>query len=147
MRKSVSSPSELEAVAFMVSMVACADGILRESEKLALEQIRLLLGLTAMQMDGALKSARASYRSARGGRAPKATSKSDHLETLGLAPGATQPEIRKAYLDLARKYHPDKVEHMGEEFRNVAEERFKSIQAAYEALRSGGKAAGAGRNG
>jgi DnaJ like chaperone protein len=140
-RRSVSSPSELEAVAFMVSMVACADGVLRRSEKHALEQIRLLLGLTAMQMDGALKSARASFRSARGGRAPQASTNTDHLETLGLSPGASQPEIRKAYLDLARKYHPDKVEHMGEEFRTAAEERFKSIQAAYEALRATGSSA------
>ncbi len=134
-RKSASSPSELEAVAFMVSMVACADGVLRKSEKHALEQIRLLLGLTAMQMDAALKSARASFRNARGNAPGQTTSEKDHLETLGLSPGATQPEIRKAYIDLAQKYHPDKVEHMGEDLRKAAEERFKSIQAAYDALR------------
>ncbi len=134
-RRTASTQSELEAVAFMVSMVACADGILHRTERHALEQIRLLLGLSAAQMESALRSAQGAYRSS-GQPAPRTVPRTDeHLATLGLAPGATQTDIRKAYLELARKYHPDKVEHMGEDFRKAAEERFKSIQTAYESLR------------
>jgi hypothetical protein len=51
----------------------------------------------------------------------------DPLRTLGLAPGATQAEIKRAYRRLAKLYHPDSA---GE--RTLP--RFLAIQAAYEAL-------------
>ena len=35
---------------------------------------------------------------------------------------------------LARKYHPDKLEHLGDEFKALAETRFKEIQKAYQEL-------------
>lgn len=55
-------------------------------------------------------------------------------EILGVSQHATQDEIRQAYRHLAGKYHPDKVLHLGEEFRAMAENRFKEIQAAYQEL-------------
>ena len=58
----------------------------------------------------------------------------DPYQVLGLSPGASAEEIRHAYRGLAAKYHPDKVEHLGEEFKRLAEQRFKEIQAAYQAL-------------
>jgi len=58
----------------------------------------------------------------------------DPYTVLGLARGASVEEIKKAYRELAGKYHPDKVVHLGEEFRVLAEKRFKEIQAAYDAL-------------
>jgi len=48
---------------------------------------------------------------------------------------ASRKEIREAYLGLANQYHPDKVLHLGEEFKELAENRFKEIQSAYEALK------------
>jgi len=33
------------------------------------------------------------------------------------------------------KYHPDKVTHLGQEFRSVAEEKMKEINAAYDFLK------------
>jgi len=35
---------------------------------------------------------------------------------------------------LANKYHPDKVDHLGEEFKKLAEKKFKDIQEAYQKL-------------
>ncbi len=55
---------------------------------------------------------------------------------LGVEPGASAEEIKKTYRDLASKYHPDKMEHMGEEFRELAERKFKEIQEAYQQLKS-----------
>ncbi len=51
---------------------------------------------------------------------------------LGLQPGADKDEIKRAYRKLSMKYHPDKVRHLGEEFRSVAEEKMKEINGAYD---------------
>ncbi|MEA3466709.1 MAG: DnaJ domain-containing protein [Thermodesulfobacteriota bacterium] len=51
---------------------------------------------------------------------------------LGLEPGADKETIKRAYRKLSMKYHPDKVRHLGEEFRVVAEEKMKEINAAYD---------------
>lgn len=53
-------------------------------------------------------------------------------EVLGVSRGATPEEIKKAYRTLSMQYHPDKVSHLGEEFKRVAEEKMKEINAAYQ---------------
>ena len=53
----------------------------------------------------------------------------DNLYTiLGVAPNATDDEIKKVYRSLAMRYHPDRNDAPG------AEVRFKSITKAYEIL-------------
>lgn len=55
-----------------------------------------------------------------------------YYATLGLEPGASMEELKKAYRQMSMKYHPDKVRHLGEEFRTVAEQKMKEINAAYD---------------
>jgi len=55
-----------------------------------------------------------------------------YYAVLGLKPGADAATIKKAHRKLSMKYHPDKVQHLGEEFRLVAEEKMKEINAAYD---------------
>jgi DnaJ-domain-containing protein 1 len=59
----------------------------------------------------------------------------DPYTILGVARNATPEEIKTAYKQLANKYHPDKLQHLGEEFRKLAEKRFKEIQEAYQKLK------------
>lgn len=51
---------------------------------------------------------------------------------LGLEPGADFDTIKKAYRKLSMQYHPDKVGHLGDEFKGVAEEKMKEINVAYD---------------
>ncbi len=60
-------------------------------------------------------------------------------QILGVAPDASDQQIKSAYRHLAAKYHPDKFTHLDEEFRCLAEERFKQIQAAYQTMKSSRK--------
>ncbi len=50
-------------------------------------------------------------------------------------PSATDGEVKKAYRRMARKYHPDTVSHLGEDFRVVANEKFKKVNEAYENIK------------
>jgi len=47
---------------------------------------------------------------------------------------ATDSEVKKAYRRMAKKYHPDKVMHLGKEHQKGAEEKFRQVQSAYEQL-------------
>ncbi len=58
----------------------------------------------------------------------------DPYTVLEIPKDATEEQIKTAYRKLANKYHPDKVLHLGEEFRKLAEKRFKEIQKAYQEL-------------
>lgn len=53
----------------------------------------------------------------------------DYYQIMGVARGASQEEIKRAYRKLARKFHPDVSKEPN------AEERFKELQEAYEVLK------------
>lgn len=76
----------------------------------------------------------AKYRYGRqGGTAAGATiSEEQYYAVLGLKAGADFVVIKQAYRKLSKQYHPDKVAHLGEEFKAVAEEKMKEINVAYD---------------
>ena len=59
----------------------------------------------------------------------------DPYKILGIDPSASPKDIKHAYRLLAGKYHPDKLAHLGDEFKALAEKRFKDIQEAYAELK------------
>ena len=63
----------------------------------------------------------------------------DPYSVLGVKPDASDDEIKKAYRELARKYHPDNYQN--NPLADLAEEKMKEINEAYEAInkmRAGG---------
>ena len=61
----------------------------------------------------------------------------DPYEVLGVSPGATEEEIKRAYRDLARKYHPDN--YTDNPLADLAQEKMKEINEAYDTLTKGGQ--------
>lgn len=54
---------------------------------------------------------------------------------LEVSPTASDAEVKKAYRNMALKYHPDKVSHLGEDFQKFANEKFKKVNEAYEKIK------------
>jgi DnaJ like chaperone protein len=76
---------------------------------------------------------RYGYQGAPGsGTAGVSVSEEHYYAVLGLQSGADFTAIKKSYRKLSMQYHPDKVAHLGDEFKGVAEEKMKEINAAYD---------------
>lgn len=63
----------------------------------------------------------------------------DPYSVLGVSPGASDDEVKRAYRELARKYHPDN--YQDNPLADLAEEKMKEVNEAYDAInrqRSGG---------
>lgn len=101
--------------------IAKADGHVAEVEITVLKQIAALLAVPQSDFES-LKNM--FYRDVN----------SDY-KVLAIEPSATEEEIKKAYRQMAIRYHPDKVAQMGEEYQKGANEKFQQIQQAYENIK------------
>jgi len=54
---------------------------------------------------------------------------------LNVCPDDDVETIKKAYREMAVKYHPDKVANLGPEIQKLAEEKFKAVNDAYQTIR------------
>ena len=57
-----------------------------------------------------------------------------HYENLELPPTASAEEIKKSFRTLIARYHPDKVQHLGKEFQDMAADRAAELTEAYRIL-------------
>jgi len=123
----------------VLGRVASADGQITAAEQRFIETVAVHIGL-----DPYVRAFAGSFGTTGGAsteRDSRATSGSrvdEALATLGLAKGASAPEIKQAWRKLSMENHPDRVTHLGEEFRRLAEERMRRINAAYETLKQSG---------
>lgn len=101
--------------------ISIADGTVNTLETEAIEK-----------MSGYLGIASSDFVSIRNMFVPETDSSYKILE---IEPSATDDEVRKAYRRMAMKYHPDKVSHLGEEFRKTADEKFKNVNDAYRKIK------------
>lgn len=65
----------------------------------------------------------------------RASEQWDPYAVLGVQHGASQEQISHAYRTQMKRYHPDRVDDLGEELQRVAHEKTLEIQRAYEELR------------
>ena len=63
------------------------------------------------------------------------SSQKDAYTILGVRRGDTFDEIRRAYRERMKEYHPDKVAGLGSELRELAERKAKEINMAFEELK------------
>ncbi len=117
--------------------VAQADGRLTAAETAFVEQVAGLLGLGAFVRSFASAGAGAGWQQA----GPSMRDRTEEaLSELGLEQGAGATEIKQAWRQLSKENHPDRVNHLGGEFRRLAEERMRKINAAYDTLKEAGLA-------
>ncbi len=57
-----------------------------------------------------------------------------YYEILELSPEVSDEEVKKAYRRMAMKYHPDRLEGLGSEVKQAAQEKFIKVKQAYEAI-------------
>ena len=55
-----------------------------------------------------------------------------HARALGLKTPVTISQVKTAYRDMLAKYHPDKVDHLGDDIKLIAQQRTREITAAYQ---------------
>jgi DnaJ like chaperone protein len=101
--------------------VSLADGSIHPSEQEIINRISVNIGISS-----------ADFTSIRNMFIPETDSSYKILE---IEPSATDDEVKKAYRRMAMKYHPDKVSHLGEDFRKTADEKFRKVNEAYERIR------------
>jgi len=118
-------PARLRDLISVLAGVARADGRLDQAEERLLRSVAREMGLSDRDYDEAV-----------GMYDPRASLESSYT-VLGVTPGATNDEVKKAYRKLAREYHPDVVANkgMGEDFQKFAAEKMRAINAAYEAVK------------
>jgi len=54
---------------------------------------------------------------------------------LEIEKSASNQQVKRAYRDLAKKHHPDKVQHLGNAYVKAAQDKFQKIQKAYESIK------------
>jgi DnaJ like chaperone protein len=110
----------LEMLHFLFG-IAAADGVVGDEEKDVIHRIAGFMSIA----DSDFQSIQAMF-----------VSQTDaSYSILEIESTATDEEVKKAYRRMAMKYHPDKVSHLGDDFKKVAHEKFRKVQEAYDQIK------------
>lgn len=104
----------------LLVMIAQADGIVADSEVMAIRECASWMSMSATDVDSMLNLNKDNLEAA--------------YKVLGVSPNATDDEVRTAYRKLALAHHPDRVAALGEDVRKAAEQKFQEINAAKEKI-------------
>lgn len=110
----------LEMLHFLFG-IASADGSVSEDENGVIHRIAGYMSIS----DSDFTSIRAMF-----------VSQTDSAyKILEIEPTTSDEEVKKAFRRMAMKYHPDKVSHLGDDFKKVAHEKFRKVQEAYDQIK------------
>lgn len=112
--------SRLQLLHFLFG-IARADGMVTDNEVNQIHTISGYLGISSRDFE----SIKAMFYD----------SSDNAYKILEITKEATVDEIKAAYRKMAKKYHPDRVIHLGEAHQKGAVEKFRQVQDAYEKLK------------
>jgi len=113
-------PSKLQLLHYLFG-ICIADGSLHEAEGRVIATIAAMMGIEPADF----ASIRAMF----------VKDDESAYKILEISKDATDEEVKKAYREMAMKYHPDKVSHLGDEVRKAAEEKFQKVAEAYDTIK------------
>ncbi len=109
--------SRLQLLHFLFG-IAKADGLVTEDEMRQIYTISGYLGISSRDYE----SIKAMFYN----------STNNAYKILEIDKSVADAEVKKAYRTMAKKYHPDRVGHLGKEHQEGAEAKFRQVQEAYE---------------
>lgn len=118
-RQMMDHASRLQLIHFLFG-IAQADNHVSSAEERQINSIASYLGISARDYS----SIKAMFYD----------SSDNAYKILEIDKSASEDEVKKAYRKMAKKYHPDKVIHLGKEHQKGAAEKFRQVQAAYEQI-------------
>ena len=125
--RSMDHPSRLELIHILFGL-SLSDGSIHPNEQKIINTISNYLNINQNDFSSIkamfIKDVESDYR------------------ILEISTKSTNDEVKKAYRKMAVKYHPDKVNHLGDEVKNLAEEKFKMVNQAYSNIKKSRNATG-----
>ena len=117
------NPSAKRELLHMLFSVGYADGDLSRAEEALLMRIAAIMGISEPDV----RSIQAMFG--------KVANPNWAYEVLEIEPTVSDDDVKKAFRKMAMKYHPDRVNTLGEEVKKSATEKFRNVQEAYEAIK------------
>ena len=119
-QRSMDHPSRLELIHVLFGL-SKADGHIHPDEIKVINTIGRYLNINDSDFDSIkamfVKDTQSAYK------------------ILEIKKSVTDSEVKKAYRKMASKYHPDKVNHLGDDLNHLAEEKFKAMNDAYQSIK------------
>lgn len=130
-------------LAHMLFKIASADGDISQAEINIIYEICHLTGVSDADYVS-IKTAYKAYTHGSSGGSGRSGGSSrqkqmnltDAYKILEVDSNATDDEVKKAYRRMAMKYHPDKVNNLGDEVKRSATEKFKAVGEAYQIIKN-----------
>ena len=119
-REQMDKPSRLQVIHVLFGL-SQSDGDVHPEEIKVIHNISNLIGISNVEYKSIESMFKEDLESA--------------YSVLGVSKDSTDIEIKKAYRKMANKYHPDKIAHLGDDFKEISQEKFKSVSEAYRKIK------------